>query len=81
MLKTYFCKQVLGFSLNLDQTITEQFSGLPISIIIYIKKLFFTLVSNNGVIYQRGVAKHTQKPIKPIRNLKTLRNLVKTCVR
>ncbi len=34
MLKTYFCELVLGFLLNLDQTTTEQFSGLSRSMII-----------------------------------------------
>ncbi len=34
MLKTYFCKLVLGSSLNLDQTTAAQFSGLSTSIII-----------------------------------------------
>ena len=42
MLKTYFRELVLGFPLNLDQTTTEQFSGLFRSIIIK-KMLNFVL--------------------------------------
>ncbi len=42
MLKTYFCKLVPGFSLNLDQTTAVIFSGLSGSIIIK-KKLNFVL--------------------------------------
>ncbi len=80
MLKTYFCKLVSGFSLNLDQTTAVIFSGISGSIIIK-KKLKFVLWLAITGSFKKGSWPHIPKLMKPKRNLKTLQNLVKTCVR
>ena len=81
MLKTYFCELVLGFMLNLDQTTAVQFSGLSRLIIIK-KMLNFVVWLLVTLSFREGAwPKYTQMPIKSKKNLKTLRNTVKTCVR
>ncbi len=80
MLKTYFCELVSDFFLNLDQTTAVIIYGLSRSIIIE-KNWNFLLWLARISSFKRGLVTHNQRPIKPERKSKTLRNWVKTCFR
>ncbi len=81
MSKTYFCELVSVFFLNLDQTTAVIIYGLSRSIIIEKKWNFVLWLALISLIYKWGLATYNQRPIKPERKSKTLRNWVKTCFR
>ncbi len=81
MSKTYFCELVSVFFLNLDQTTAVIISGLSRSIIIEKKWNFVLWLALISSFKNGGLATYNQRPIKPERKSKTLRNWVKTCFR
>ncbi len=66
--KTYFCKLVLGFSPDRNQTSTERFAGEWISIIIKKSWTFNSLSQRGGKTFERGRATFSKMPITPERN-------------